>query len=175
MGIYGKRWTDDHGAKANPTWRDVLKAMSFEKAARTIEICLNSNDAHPITLSQFIYRAKSISIKAQQDFEKLPKPNITPEQQHQNLEKFGKMVSNTLKKPKARMRSIMLPGEGLGDLQRAMAVCRTEKDRAKFVVDRLAKNGWTMADEKRYAGAARTVGCSLYGNMFSPDLSEYYP
>jgi len=175
LGIYGKRWNDDHGLTINPSWRDVLKTMSFEKVAKTIEICLNSNDAHPITLSQFIHRAKSISIKAQQDFESLPAPKITPEQRQINLERFGRMISNTLVKPKSRLRSILLPGEGLDDIQRALGKCRTEKDRALCIIDRLAKNGWTMADEKLYAVSAHTVGYKLCGDILNPDLTEFYP
>jgi len=94
LGIYGKRWIDDHGSEANPSWRDVLKTMSFKKAAATIDVCLNSNDAHPITLSQFVYRARNVRIQPDRPILSLSPP-ISKEQQLINIRKVKEMIKST--------------------------------------------------------------------------------
>ena len=67
LGIYGKRWAEDHGAKINDTWREVLKRMPMGKVAATLNVCLEAGDAHPITLSQFVKRAKAIRLNQESD------------------------------------------------------------------------------------------------------------
>lgn len=97
LGIYGKRWVEDHGKVANPTWRDALKKMAFSRVAGAVDVCMNSNDAHPITLSQFVFRAKSVKLRP--GFELLPSPTekeFTPADIRDNRKKLVRLAREVI-------------------------------------------------------------------------------
>lgn len=173
LDIYGKRMIDDHGSEINPTWRESITKMSLERVAKTVAICLEAGDAHPITLSQFVKRSKSFRLDAPNEFDLLPSPNLTPERIEENLDRLSKETKRFKRKPGQR-RSVLLPRENYAQFQELLGQQGTQKKKALFILGRVIKNGWTVQDEKKYVETAHSLGINVYKGGIIPDLSEYY-
>ena len=92
IGIYGRRFAEEHGSEINPTWRETIGAMSFERISKTLDICLNAGDAHPVTLSLFIKRSKSFRLDLPGELDLLPSPNFTPEKLAENQQRIKEII-----------------------------------------------------------------------------------
>jgi len=115
-------------------------------------------------LSQFVSRSKAIRLTgASADYKLLPSPKMTDEEAKNIRETFDKLTQGIrLTSSKKKLRSILLPGENYWDFKDEMRGCRTESARRECILNRMAKNWWTLDDEKHYAKNARSIGYDLY-------------
>jgi len=147
--MFGQRFTKDYGDTPNETWREALSGLTFEQAAHAIKESVRMGDTFPPTLAQFCYRAKSlVKVKA---YTALPKPTINAVKVADVMAKAKKAV----KKKGRRVRSVMLPGEN--PVQYETAKAQSNLTGPEFEMMRMAKNGWTEDDERKYIQQAKSI------------------
>lgn len=158
--IYGKRWEVEHETEATTMWRGVLEGQSVERIHAALELCRDAGDQHPINLSTFVRRLKSIRIEQPQQQKALPPKPVTQEHQ-QAFRKAADSVKSS--SHSGKVRSVLTHGESYTDFLRfASEAMATGKTMFQVKWERLNANGWTIDDEKSMYESARRAHYALY-------------